>query len=201
MNITRRQKMVYDFIREFHRRTGYSPSIDEIAKGVGLRSRATVHKHLTNLVERGLLRRRPNRARSLELVEPGKAPGVAQVPLLGLVAAGRPMEAIEDREFIELPESMLGRGRTYVLRVRGDSMIDDHIVDGDYVIVSERDTADNGDVVVALINGSEATVKRFYREPGGMVRLQPANPDLEPLFLREEDVAVQGVVIGILRRF
>ncbi|MFC2076605.1 transcriptional repressor LexA [candidate division KSB1 bacterium] len=200
MPLTRRQKQVYDFVKDFSRSNGYAPSIDEIARELGLSSRATVHKHLSNLVEKGIISREPNRARSVEVREAASQPGVAFVPLLGMVAAGRPLEAIETDAGIELPESMLGRGNTFVLRVQGDSMIDDHIMDGDYVIVSERETAENGEVVVALVDGSEATIKRFYRE-GDRVRLQPSNPDMEPIYVPAADVRIRGAVIGILRRF
>jgi repressor LexA len=166
---------------------------------MGLSSLATVHKHLVNLEGKGFLRRGWNRSRSLELL--GEAnPGATNLMLLGYVAAGEPIEAIEHRTLISVPEDMIGRRETYVLQVKGNSMIDEHIRDGDYVVVEDRDMAENGETVVALIRGTEATLKKFYRE-NGHIRLQPANPSMAPLILREDEVQVQGVVIGILRKF
>jgi repressor LexA len=199
MALTRRQREVLDYISGYIRRRGYAPTLREIADHLGLSSVATVHKHLVNLEAKGMLQRGWNQSRSL-VVLGGARVGAVEVPLLGYVAAGEPIEAVEDRRDISVPEDMVGHRPTYVLQVRGDSMIEEHICDGDYVIVEDRRVAQNGETVVALVRGSEATLKKFYRE-GGFIRLQPANPAMKPLILREDEVEIQGVVIGILRKF
>ncbi len=185
---------------EFIKAKGYAPSLEEIRRHFGLSSLATVHKHLSNLEEKGLIRRLKHRGRSLELVPMEMEVKAREVPLLGRVAAGSPIEAIEDRETISVPEDMLGRYPTFVLRIKGNSMIDEQIRDGDYVLVEDRQMAENGETVIALLRNEEVTLKRFYRE-GKMIRLQPANPEMEPLILPEEEVAIQGVVIGVLRKY
>ena len=167
----------------------------------GLSSLATVHKHLTNLQEKGLVKRAWNRSRALELVPSQVTVRAVEVPLLGRVAAGTPIEAIESTETIFVPEDMLGRGRTYVLQVKGESMIEEQIRDGDYVIVEDRQTARDGEMVIALLGGENATLKKFYRESGGTIRLQPANSAMKPIYVDEEDVRVRGVVIGVLRKY
>ncbi|MGK7346619.1 MAG: transcriptional repressor LexA [Candidatus Nitrospinota bacterium M3_3B_026] len=201
MILTRKQKLIYDFIVSFIEENGYAPSIMEIGENFGLSSPATIHKHLANLEAKGLLRRRRNMSRAIEMLprEKGEAAS-APVPLLGMIAAGAPMEVFENEECICVPEDMIGRNRTYVLKVRGESMIEEQIRDGDYVIVDEREQADNGDTVVALIDNESVTLKKYYRE-NGHVRLQPANSSMEPIILPAERVAVQGVVIGLLRKF
>lgn len=205
MYLTRRQKEILDFIEEHIRGHDYAPSIEEICSRFGLRSTATVHKHLSNLQAKGLIRRTSNRSRSIELCRarmPFPAPGAAvTVPLLGRIAAGQPIEAVEYPEEIELPESIVGGKETYVLKVVGDSMIDEQIRDGDYVIVERSDTAREGQIVVALLDGEEVTLKRFYREPDGSVRLQPANVNLSPIILRRGEFRIQGIVVGVLRKY
>jgi len=202
MHLTKRQKLVYDYIASFIKQKGYAPSIVEICEKFGLSSPATIHKHLTNLESKGLIRRQKNLSRAIELLEPSQAPSSAsrEVPLLGLIAAGFPIETFPSEETISVPEDMLGRGRTYVLKVKGDSMIEDHIQDGDYVIVDEAETADNGDTVVALVDNDSATMKKFYRENGN-VRLQPANSSMTPIIVPADQVKIQGIVIGLLRKF
>jgi len=199
--LTKKQREVYNYIRGFIEDNGYSPSLEEIAAGLGLRSLATVHKHVVNLTDKGVLKRAWNRGRSIE-VRPidDLNVGAAVIPLLGRVAAGQPIEAIETRSTLTVPEDMLGSRETFALQVRGESMIDEQIRNGDFVIIEKRDTAENGETVVALIHDAEATLKKFYRE-GKMVRLQPANPTLAPLFVPAESVQVQGVVIGVIRKF
>lgn len=199
MPLTKRQKEIYHFIKSFLERYGYSPTLEEIAEHFQLASLNGVFKHLKALEERGFIRRLSNQARSIQLLERegAKAP---RLPLLGYVAAGAPIEAISNVEEISVPESFLTRRRSYVLRVRGDSMIGEHVQDGDYVIVEERDHADNGEMVIALIDGESATLKKYYRE-GGRIRLQPANPELPPLYYPEEQVKIQGVVVGIMRKY
>jgi repressor LexA len=201
MALTRRQKEILDYLARHIERKGYAPTIEEIAQHFGLSSLATVHKHLTNLQEKGLLKREWNRSRALELVPTEVRVQAVELPLLGRVAAGTPIEAIESKETIFVPEDMVGRRETYVLQVKGDSMIDEQIRDGDYVIVENRKTARDGEMVIALLGGENATLKKLYREGGGKVRLQPANARMKPIFVDQDDLRVQGVVIGVLRRY
>jgi repressor LexA len=203
MPLTKRQKEILDFLEIFLTEYGYPPSYEEIARNFGYTSLATVHEHLENLRQKGYIRKSYNASRSIELVPTGSGATTAvELPLLGLVAAGQPIEAVADQETVAVPEDLIGKGgRHYVLRVRGDSMIDEQIRDGDYVIVNSRNTADNGDMVVALVHGDSATVKKFYRERDGRVRLQPANVSMAPLYFHSHDVMVQGVVVGVIRRY
>ena len=199
--LTKRQREILDYLNEFIQQHGYAPSLEEIGRKFALSSLATVHKHLTNLQEKGFIRRAWNRSRSVELL-PSRAAGRAvEVPLLGYVAAGMPIEAVAGHESIAIPESLLsGKRDTYVLRVRGDSMIDEQIRDGDWVVVEDRKSADNGEMVIALVGGLEVTLKKFYRD-NGKVRLQPANPAMQPIMLDPEQVQVQGVVVGVMRKY
>jgi repressor LexA len=203
MALTKRQREILDFIDSFIQSSGYSPSFEEIAKFFGYRSLATVHEHLSNLERKGYIRRNYNESRSVEPLETTHHQATAAaLPLHGLVAAGLPIEAIEQDETVCVPEDMLtGHGPHYVLRVRGDSMIDDQIRDGDCVVVDGRDVADNGEMVIALVNGESATVKRFFREGNGRIRLQPANEGHAPQYYDENDVKVRGVVIGVIRKY
>jgi repressor LexA len=202
MPLTKRQKQILDFLEDFVREYGYSPSFEEIARHFRFSSLATVHEHLENLRAKGYIRKSYNASRSIELVPARQEAAAVELPLLGNVAAGVPIEAVRNEEAIAVPEDLLGRGGDhYVLRVRGDSMIDEQIRDGDYVIVSARQTADNGEMVVALVDGDSATVKKFYREPDGRIRLQPANPAMAPLYYRPHQVNIQGSVVGVIRRY
>lgn len=200
MTLTKRQKLIYDFIVSSIEQNGYAPSIVEIGEHFGLSSPATVHKHLTNLEAKGLIFREKNVSRAIELAPSESPVASCEVPLLGLIAAGRPVEAYPVEETVSIPESMLGRNKTYVLKVTGDSMIEESIRDGDYVVIEERNYADNGETVVALIDNESATLKKYYAENGN-VRLQPANVSMEPIIVRADQVAIQGVVIGLLRKF
>jgi repressor LexA len=196
MNLTKRQKEILDFIRSYRNEKGISPTQREILERFGLSSFGTVQKHLKRLEEKGALSRQWNQSRGISPSEQGSSRPVA---LLGLVAAGRPIEPFPDEESIEVPASLLGKGDHFVLRVRGDSMIEDGIRDGDYVIVARRSQAQNGQTVVALVRG-EATLKRYYGE-GARVRLQPANVAMKPLTYDARDVTVQGVVTGLMRSY
>lgn len=198
--LTKRQREILDFLDEFIQRHGYAPSLEEIGRRFGLSSLATVHKHLTNLQDKGFIRRAWNRSRSVELVPTRTGGRAVELPLLGYVAAGSPIEAVASAESIAVPEDLVGKRDTYVLRVRGDSMIDEQIRDGDYVIVEDRKTAHNGEMVIALLGGIEVTLKKFYRDDG-RVRLQPANPALQPLIVAAEKVQIQGVVVGVMRKY
>jgi repressor LexA len=201
VHLTRRQKEILDFLTRHIDRKGYAPTIEEIGDHFGLSSLATVHKHLTNLQGKGLIKRAWNRSRALELVPTEVVVRAVELPLLGRVAAGTPIEAIESTETIYVPEDMLGRGETYVLQVKGDSMIDEQIRDGDYVIVENRKVARDGEMVIALLEGENVTLKKLYREADGRVRLQPANARMRPILVDEGDLRVQGVVIGVLRKY
>lgn len=200
MVLTKRQKQILDFITRFVDEKGYSPSLMEIGKHFGLSSVATVHKHVENLKKKGYVQKVWNANRSLDLTDKALSVRAIRLPLVGRVAAGQPIEAIEQHEVIAVPEDMVGRSRTFVLEVRGDSMIDEQIRNGDFVIVEERIKAENGEMVIALIDGEEATLKKFYKE-GDKIRLQPANPSMSPILLSGSRVRVQGVVTGVLRKY
>ena len=201
MHLTRRQKEILDYLGRHIERKGYAPTIEEIGDHFGLSSLATVHKHLTNLQEKGLIKRAWNRSRALELVPTEVAVRAVELPLLGRVAAGTPIEAVQSTETIFVPEDMVGKKSTYVLQVKGDSMIEEQIRDGDYVIVEDRTTARDGEMVIALLEGENVTLKKLYREGGGKIRLQPANSCMKPIFVDQDDIRVQGVVIGVLRKY
>src|ERR1041384_4398288 len=204
MALTRRQRQVYDFIASFVQSHGYSPSFEEIGGGMGLSSLATVHKHISNLEKKGLLKRDYKRSRSIDIIAPKgrmkqsmSAP--LSLPLLGRIAAGQPIEAVENPETISLGD-FTGSKDVFVLQVRGDSMQDEAILDGDYVLVEKTQTAHNGEIVVALVSGAAATVKRIYRE-GDRTRLQPSNAAMQPIMVPANQVQVQGRVIGVLRKY
>jgi repressor LexA len=199
--LTKRQREILDYLNEFISQHGYAPSLEEIGRRFGLSSLATVHKHLTNLEEKGFIKRSWNRSRSVELVSTRLGSRALELPLLGYVAAGAPIEAIAGSETIAVPEDLVGKRDSYVPRVRGDSMIDEQIRDGDFVIVEDRRSADNGEMVIALTNGGGATCKKFYREKDGRIRLQPANEEMAPIYVHENDVTIQGIVVGVLRRY
>jgi repressor LexA len=199
MSLTKRQKEILAFLSEYLKERGYSPSLDEIAKHFGIASLNAIYKHLRVLEERGFIRRLSNRARSITIVDQ-ESVTEQLVPLLGTIAAGHPIEAVASPEEISVPDGLLTKGTNYVLRVEGDSMIEEQIRDGDLIIVEQRDVAANGETVVALIDGQEATLKKLYREEG-RVRLQPANPTLFPIFVEEDRLRIQGVVVGLMRKY
>ena len=206
MALTKRQKEVLDFISSFVDENGYCPSFEEIARGLDLASLATVHKHISVLEAKSYLKRGFNQSRSLELAprylqeqKRAKAP-VGEIPLLGRIAAGAPVEAVEQQETLSFAD-FAGNGDTFALEVRGNSMIDDHICDGDMILLERVTQARDGDIVVALVAGSETTLKRFYREPGDMVRLQPANATLRPILVPARDVQIQGRLLAVLRKY
>jgi repressor LexA len=206
MAITKRQRQVYDFIADFVQKNQYSPSFEEIGDGLGLSSLATVHKHISNLEKKGLLSRDYNRSRSIDLLPPkGRLKQAMSVntgmvlPLVGRIAAGQPIEAIERPETISLADFTRSKD-VFVLEVRGESMQDEHILDGDYVLIEKTKLAHKGDIVVALVEGTDATLKRFYRE-GDKIRLQPSNAKMKPIIVPAADVEIQGRVIGVLRKY
>ena len=208
MALTRRQKQVLDLISEFVTENGYSPSYEEIAAGLDLASLATVHKHISALESKGYLRRRHKHSRSLELApkyidelrDQQRAAGRYEVPLAGRIAAGAPVETYEEKETLSFSD-FAGDRDVFALEVRGDSMIDDHIVSGDYVLVERTGQVNDGEVVVALVDGVETTLKRFYHEEDDLVRLQPANPEMEPILVPAATVEIQGRLLAVLRKY
>ena len=206
MALTKRQRQIYDYIADFVSRNGYSPSFEEIGDGMGLSSLATVHKHISNLEKKGLLKRDYNRSRSIDVIPPKgsmkkamSAPPPLELPLMGRIAAGRPIEAVENPETLSLSDFTSSKD-VYVLKVMGESMQDEHIVEGDYVIVEKAETARNGEIVVAVVNKDDATLKRIYHE-GENTRLQPSNAKMQPIIVPSRAVQVQGRVIGVLRKY
>ena len=207
MTLTKRQKEVLDFLVNFLNKHGYSPSFEEIARSLKLTSLATVHKHITTLERKGFVRRAYNQSRSIEVLqlpkqvrEQVRQRQSVELPLAGRIAAGRPLEAVEDRETLSLAQFARNE-KTFALKVKGNSMIEDHIMDGDYVVIEPTQVANPGEIVVALVGEDEATLKRFYREPAGKVRLQPANSSMPPIIVAANDVKIQGRVVGVLRKF
>lgn len=199
--LTERQRDVLRFIEERIASDGIAPTLQEIADAFEFRSTASAQKHVAHLERKGFLERRKHQKRGLVLAQPDTGSAtVSELPLYGVVAAGSPIESIPDDERVAVPSDLLRSGEHYVLRVRGDSMIDDGVHDGDMVIVQVARTAADGDMVVALVGG-EVTLKRLYREPRAQIRLQPANPSLKPLRAPAREVEVQGVVVGLLRRY
>jgi len=206
MALTKRQKEVLDFIANFVDENGYCPSYDEIARGLDLASLATVHKHISVLEGKNYLKRGFNQSRSLELSarymqeQRRTKPPMGEVPLMGRIAAGVPVEAVEHRETLNFAD-FAASGNTFALEVRGDSMIEDHICDGDLILLEKVAQAHDGDIVVALVSGAETTLKRFYRESAELVRLQPANAELKPMFYPARQVQIQGRLLAVLRKY
>lgn len=207
MALTRRQKELMDFLDDFIRKNGYSPSYEEIAAGLHLASLATVHKHIQALQAKNYLRRSFNHSRSLEISERylneerARRPMADQaVPLMGRIAAGIPVEAIQNPESLQFSD-FAKNDATYALQVRGDSMIEDHICNGDFVLVEKTDAVKSGEIVVALVDNTEATLKRYYREPDGRVRLQPANSEMQPIFIDPAQLQIQGRVLAVMRKY
>lgn len=201
MPVTARQRQVYDFISRYIEVKNQPPTIAEIGKQFQMSSSASVHSILSALEREGLIKRIPNVSRGIELIKQESPADDLEVPLLGLVAAGQPIEAILTHDTVSAPRDMTGRGRIFALRVRGDSMIEENIQDGDIIIVASQTTAENGQMVVALIDGNYATVKKFYREPN-FIRLEPANPQFKSIFIKTpERIQIQGVVRGLIRKY
>jgi repressor LexA len=201
MAVTARQRHVYQFISRYIDANDQPPTIAEIGKHFKMSSPASVHSILSGLEREGLIKRIPNVSRGIELIKEDTNSSSDEIPLLGVVAAGQPIEAILSHDTVAAPHDMVGRGRTFALRVRGDSMIEENIQDGDIIIVNSQKTAENGQMVVALIDGNYATVKKFYREPE-FIRLEPANPLFKPIFIKTPDrIQIQGVVRGLIRNY
>ena len=202
MPLTKRQREILNYLGSYAEEHGYAPSFEEIAAQFNYNSLATVHEHLSNLERKGYIKRAYNESRSIEILPSDVYPRAAELPLLGAVAAGMPIEALSVNETVVVPDDFVRRnGNHYVLRVRGNSMIDEQIRDGDFVVVHERRSADNGEMVIALMNNASATVKKYYRERDGRIRLQPANDTMDPIYVHENDITIQGIVVGVLRRY
>jgi len=198
--LTERQRDILGFIRDFQKKKGVAPTHREICDHFGFSSYGTVYKHLSLLQKKGLIRKDWNQKRGVEIVEEKEtSPEIRELPFLGYIAAGQPLDVVASSETITVPQVLTSRGENYVLKVRGDSMIDDGIHDGDFVIITKRELAENGQMVVANVRG-EVTLKRFYRE-GGRVRLQPANERMTPITVKADEVMIQGIVVGLMRRF
>ena len=203
MNLTPRQLDVVVAIRNYRHLHGYSPTMQELADQLGT-SKVTIFEHVGALEKKRVLKRDKHKARSLEIVSDELLPDEdrsTKLPLLGNIAAGSPIEAVENREEIDLEQLFRAKNGVYVLRVRGESMIEDHLCDGDFVVIERRENARNGEQVVALLDSGEATLKRFYKESGGRIRLQPANSTMEPRIVEADRCKIQGVVIGVLRSY
>ena len=198
--LTKRQREILDYLNEFIEDKGYAPSLEEIGRRFRLSSLATVHKHLTNLQDKGFIRRAWNRSRSVEVVPTRLGGRAIDLPLLGYVAAGLPIEAVVSNETVTVPEDFVGARDTYALRVRGDSMIDEQIRDGDLVVIEDRQAARDGEMVIALLDGTDVTLKKFYLE-GEHIRLQPANETMKPIIVDANAVQIQGVVVGVMRQY
>ena len=202
MPLTKRQREILTYLGSYSDSNGYAPSFEEIADQFNYNSLATVHEHLSNLERKGYIKRSYNESRAIEILPSEAFSRSVELPLMGTVAAGVPIEAMASGESLCVPESFLRKsGSHFVLKVRGNSMVDAHIGDGDFVIVNERQSADNGEMVIAMMHGSSATVKKFYRERDGRIRLQPANETMEPIYVDENDIRIEGVVVGVLRRY
>lgn len=210
MALTAKQKRLLDYIADYIDERGYSPSYDEMKQAMELSSVATIHKHVEALEERRYLRRTFNHSRSIDVTPAyaaarrrergGHDASTAEVPLAGRIAAGAPVEAIPDHETLAFAE-FTGKGDAFALQVRGESMIEDHICDGDFVLVEKVTEVRNGDIVVALVGGMEATLKRFYKERDGSIRLQPANRTMEPILVQPDQLQIQGRVISVMRKY
>ncbi|MEY3160137.1 MAG: transcriptional repressor LexA [Planctomycetota bacterium] len=201
--LTEKQINVLRFFRDYRKEHGIAPTLEEAAEALGV-SKITIHEHLNQLTRKGAIHRDKAKARAVAILwdpdaEETAAASMPSLPILGMIAAGRPIEALEDREDVRLGELVPTGEDIYLLRVRGKSMIEDHIDDGDLVVIERRETARDGEIVVAVLEDEEATLKRFYRERNGMIRLQPANSSMEPIYTSQ--VQVRGVVRGVIRRF
>lgn len=202
MPLTKRQRQILDYLNSYSAEHGYAPSFEEIAEQFNYNSLATVHEHLTNIERKGYIKRTYNESRAIEILPSDVISRAVELPLLGAVAAGAPLEAVTTDETVSVPEDFVRRsGNHYALRVRGQSMIEDQIRDGDFVVVHDRQSADNGEMVIAMLDGGGATVKRYYRERDGRIRLQPSNEQMAPIYVHEDQMQVRGIVVGVLRRY
>jgi repressor LexA len=205
VTLYKRQKEIVDYISQYIQKNNSSPTLQEIASAMGLSSLATVHEHINTLVKKGVLRKYEGAVRGLEIVSENFESNLSgiELPLVGYIAAGKPIDALENSyETVTVsPDMVSSVKKCFVLQVKGDSMIDEGIFNGDYVVIQKQDTADNGDIVVALLDNGFATLKTYYRESGGRIRLQPANPKMDPIYTTESDLIIQGKVTGVIRKY
>lgn len=202
MPLTKRQRQILDYLMSYAGEHGYAPSFEEIADHFKYSSLATVHEHLSNLERKGYIKRSYNESRAIEILPSDVMTRSVELPLLGSVAAGLPIEVTTVDQTVAVPEDFVRRaGNHYVLKVRGDSMIEDQIRDGDFVVVHDRQAASNGEMVIAMVDDTSATVKRFYRERDGRIRLQPSNEHMAPIYVPENQLRVKGIVVGVLRKY
>jgi repressor LexA len=205
VTLYKKQKQILDFISQYIQINGHSPTLQEIADSMGLSSLATVHEHLKSLEKKGVIKRYDGAVRGIEIIDNTINANLSaiELPLIGYIAAGEPIEAIENEMSTVMvsPDMVSKSKRCFVLQVRGTSMIDEGIMDGDYVVLKQQDTAENGQIVVALIDEGFATLKKFYKEKNGVIRLQPANEEMDPIMVNSDQVKIQGVVTGIVRRY
>lgn len=205
VTLYKRQKEIVDFISQYIQKNNSSPTLQEIASAMGLSSLATVHEHINTLVKKGVIKKYEGAVRGLEIVSENFESNLSgiELPLVGFIAAGKPIDAFENSyETVTVPLDMVSSvKKCFVLQVKGDSMIDEGIFNGDYVVIQKQDTADNGDIVVALLDNGFATLKTYYRESGGRIRLQPANPKMDPIYTTENDLVIQGKVTGVIRKY
>lgn len=198
--LTKRQRQIFDYLSEHIQQHSYAPSLEEIGHRFNLSSLATVHKHLTNLQEKGYIRRVWNRSRSIELVATHSGERTINLPLLGSVKAGLPIEAMVTPETISVPEALVSNHDNYALRVNGNSMIDEQIKDGDLVIIEDRKSVNDGETVLALLSGIKTTLKKIYRE-NGLIRLQPGDPSIKPIIVEPSQLKIHGVVVAVMRKY
>lgn len=197
MSITKKQRDILNFIEEYQKKNkGISPSLEEIKRHFNLKAVSTVFGHIFRLKKAGLIEKKWNSKRAIKIK---KEDDFKKIPLIGIVSAGSPIEVFEDKEFLDFPEFLIASGENFVLKVSGNSMKDDGICDGDYIIISKNNNPENGDLVIALVDG-EITLKRYFRE-GKKIKLQPANPSFKPLYINEDRIQIQGIVIGLIRKF
>ena len=198
--LTKRQRQIFDYLSQYIQQHSYAPSLEEIGQRFSLSSLATVHKHLTNLQEKGYIRRAWNRSRSIELVATHSGERTVTLPLLGSVAADLPIEAIASSETISVPETLVSNHDNYALRVNGDSMLDEQIKDGDLVIIEDRKSVNDGETVLALLSGIKTTLKKIYREDG-RIRLQPSDPSIKSIVVEQSQLKIHGVVVAVMRKY
>ncbi len=201
MYLTKRQREIYNFVQGYLKKEGFAPTLQEIADNVGIASLSTIHKHLKNMEIKGAIRRDWNRGRSIELISNKVQPQTVEIQVLGKISAGAPIEALEDREWIMIPREIARDSEMFVLRVKDDSLADEHILGGDHIILERRNTADDGERVLAIIEEWKATVKTFYQTPGGSIRLESSNTSAKPYTYPPDAVEVKGVVVGLIRKY
>lgn len=200
MYLTKRQRDIYNCIYRFIKKHGYAPSLEEICSEVGVSSTATIHKHLKNLEQKGIITRKWNKGRSIEISAPIHYPDAVELPILGEIRAGKPIEPTEYTKTISVPQELVQTEESFLLRVKGDSLKDEYLRDGDYIIIERRNAPEQGEMVIAFVEDQGALVRHFYREPD-KIRFESENPKKKPVFVSEDQLRIRGVIIGVLRRY